>query len=643
RTLATLEARESQVQALPLELRNLAIVAHVDHGKTTLVDKLLTSCSVGTGEVERVMDSIDLERERGITIMSKATRLDYGDHVLNVVDTPGHADFGGEVERVLSMVDGVLLVVDATEGPMSQTKFVLGKALAAGLKPIVVINKVDRPSARLNGEVENELFDLFVSLGASDDQLEYPTLYASAKVGWVTECPEEALVFAERGETLKMASLLDTIVSYIPPPFDGSALDMPFALAVNNIGTDPYLGTLTTGKIEGGTVGVGQAVKVLSRDGNCSGESHKVAQIFVSRGMEKVPLEGFAGAGLCDIVTLAGPPGWVGDTITDFEEGLDTPLVTPPLAPPTLAMTFAANDGPLCGHDGGTSLTASAIKRRLLKETENNVTISVTKCPTDSEKLDVHGRGELQLGILIENMRREGFEFCVSPPRIVYQRDERGQKLEPVEEVTVDVDAEYSGVVMDRLSSAREGELIEMKESGVGKTRMVFTVPTRSLLGFGSEIKQETRGSAVVNSIFSHMRPAAAEGPGLSPGKLVCCGAGKATSYALNQIQERGKLFIKAGDEVYDGMVFGENAKPGDLEINPTKVRKKLTNMRTSNADEAIRVSPPVVMSPEELIAYMGQDEMLEVTPLNIRLRKAALDQGERQRLGKAKRAAKGK
>lgn len=630
------EGEQRLVVSRPEDIRNLAIIAHVDHGKTTMVDKLLRSCSENL-VTERLMDSMALEQERGITIMSKCTRLDYGKYTLNVVDTPGHADFGGEVERVLSMVSGVLLVVDATEGPMSQTKFVLGKALAAGLKPVVVINKVDRDTARMGGDVDNEIFDLFVNLGATDEQLEYPTLYASGRMGWATPHLDQALFWSGNPpEGLKMGGLLDTVVEHIPAPCQPETLDDPFALAINNVGVDTFLGPMATGRIESGSVEIGRLCRFLTRDGAAKGEPARVTQIFVTRGTTREPLGGAAGAG--DIVTVCGIGGAVGDTITTVDAGVDSPLNTPPMAPPTLAMTFGANDGPLQGE--GDKLTASSIKARLVKETENNVTIMVQPCPTDTDKVDVFGRGEMQFGILIEGMRREGYEFIVSPPRILTSTDENGNKMEPIEEVTIDVDAEYSGLMIDKLTSNRKGALIDMRESGRGKSRLIFNVPSRGMLGLAPEARNDTHGSAIVNSTFSHMTEWCGLIGGLSPGKLVATDKGKATAYALFALQERGKLFVEPGQEVYSGMVVGENSRSGDLEVNPCKA-KKVTNVRSTGAEEKLTCSPPHRLTVEEMIAYMGEDEMIEVTPKSIRLRKSSLDQNARARLAKLKRPQK--
>eukprot|EP00968_Pinguiococcus_pyrenoidosus_P011986 scaffold1014_cov260-Pinguiococcus_pyrenoidosus.AAC.11 len=613
----------------------------MERRKTTLVDKLLTTCEAQVLANERLLDSNALEKERGITIMSKATRLNWGDKVLNVVDTPGHADFGGEVERVLSMVDGVLLVVDATEGPMSQTKFVLGKALECGISDIVcVINKADRDTARLDGEVESEIFDLFDLLGATEEQLEYPTFFASAKEGWATEDVDLAMEWSkmkredrpkEGHGAANMVALLDCIVSTVPPP-SSAALEQPLAFAVNSIGTDSYVGRLATGKIEAGVMSIGTDIRVLQQDGT-PGASGRVTAVYGTRGVERVALEGPAGAG--DIVTVAGVDCGVGDTITTVKDGVAEPLATPPIAPSTLSMVFGTNDSPLGGREG-THVTSTKIKDRLIRETENNVTISVAPVPGESEKMEVRGRGELQLGILIENMRREGYELCVSPPQVILTRDEEtGQVLEPFEEVTVDVDTDYSGQVIEGLTGDRRGNLVEMKDSGSGKSRLVFHVPSRGLLGFGPEIKSETHGSAIVNSIFLEMQPHIGTlGSGLKKGKLISMATGTTTGYALMPLEARGTMFVGSGVDVYEGMIVGESAKAGDVEVNPCKA-KQTTNMRASKADEKIVTQPPRIMSLEDYIVYMDEDEMLEVTPSKIRLRKKFLDSNERKRMEK--------
>jgi GTP-binding protein len=577
------------------------------------------------------LDTGDLERERGITIMSKATRIGHGQYSVNVVDTPGHADFGGEVERVLSMVNGVLLLVDATEGPMPQTKFVVGKALAAGLPPILVVNKVDRDSARLDGEVENEVWDLFVSLGATDEQLEYPTIYASGRAGWATEDLDQALEWAKNPPGLRMHALMDAIVNHIPPPCGVETLSRPFSLAVNNIGSDTFLGPLVTGRIESGTVEVGQMARCLSRGtSKQAGDAAKVTQVFVTRGLTKEPLGRAAGAG--DIVTVAGIRGEVGDTIGGLD--LEAAIETPAIPPPTLSMTFGANDGPLSGREG-TKLTASLIKARLQKEVENNVTVRIEPSKLGADKMDVFGRGELQLGILIETMRREGFEFCVSPPRVLMTQN-GDVREEPLEEVTIDVDSEYSGVVIDKLTGARKGNLIDVSQTSSGKSRLLFEVTSRGLLGFAAEIRSDTRGTAIVNSVYARHVPYAGQMGSLSPGKLVSMERGTTTAYALSAIQDRGKLFVSVGEDVYDGMVIGENSRPGDMEVNPCRA-KRVTNVRSVTADEKLTVAPPVRMTVEEVISYMGDDEVIEITPKNFRLRKAALEAGQRARNQKSR------
>jgi GTP-binding protein len=646
----------------PSLLRNVAIVAHVDHGKTTLVDGLLQSATESTGGAmsgERLMDCGDLEKERGITIMSKVTRVGWSNNnVINITDTPGHADFGGEVERIMSMVDAVVLVVDATEGAKAQTKFVLSKALNAGLSPILVLNKADRATSRLDGDLESELFDLFASLGANDEQLDYPTYYASAVAGWVTDDVDEASAWSQ-GETPPkhvmergFAPLLDALVAFVPPPMldddDANKADAPFSLAVNSVGRDPFVGRIATGRIHSGFVKAGDMCDVLERGvflGNdpdmimlpSKSGSMKVQGIFANRGLARVPLEGSAGPG--DIVTIAGVDCDVGDTVTSSlpEKRVAEPLTTPPLAPPTLSMTVGPNTSPLQGQEG-TILTASKIKDRLLFETDNNVTINVQ---VDGERCEVYGRGELQLGILLEEMRREGYEMTVSPPKIVL--DDNG--MEPVEEVYVDVDAEHAGTIINMLTGSRKGILLESKEDiDSGRISLLFHCPTRGLLGFNGEAATATRGSAVVNHLFFEMQPhMGALGDDLSPGKLVSTDQGKATSYALNMIQERGVLFVQNNDMCYPGMVIGEHSRAGDLDVNPIKA-KAVNNIRaTKGADDKMVINAPMKRTLEEYIAYMGEDEMLEITPKSVRLRKAELDPKVRQRMMRdAKRAKAG-
>jgi GTP-binding protein len=647
-------------------VRNVAIVAHVDHGKTTLVDKLLEAANADAGseQSERLLDSGDLEIERGITITSKVTRLDYDANVINVVDTPGHSDFAGEVDRILSMVDGVCLVVDAAEGPMAQTKYVLSRALSLGLKPVVVLNKVDRADALSkveSGETESQVLDLFDALGASDEQMEYLTLYASARNGWVTEDVDVAMKLATdenaSKDNVKMNVLLDAILEHIPEPAVHAHDDVPsnesndaaayqhdkFSLAATTVGYDTYLGRTCTGRIYSGTISLNDNIAVMKRDATELPDTlptGTVTGLFVNRGISRTPLEpAVASAG--DIVTLAGVPDSiaVGDTVTGAANPVPTPVETPPLAPPTLSMDFGANTGPFVGQEG-TIVTSSRIRERLMSETDNNVTISVVKSETDSEKTIVYGRGELQLGILVEQMRREGYEFIISPPRIVTKTcPDTGKKMEPFEEVIVDVDGEYSGTVVNALTGARKGVLLEMTEnSSDGKTRLIFEVPSRGLLGFGPEIATLTRGTAVVNHCFLEDREFAGNlGVGLENSKLVSSDQGKATAYALASLADRGTLFIDPGDLVYAGMVIGENAKSGDMDVNPVRA-KQASNIRTVNKDEKVYLPPAKRMNVEELIGYMNDDEIIEVTPKSVRLRKAELDSGARQRAARSKK-----
>jgi GTP-binding protein len=648
----------------PSLLRNVAIVAHVDHGKTTLVDGLLQSANEqndstgGASSGERLMDSGDLEKERGITIMSKVTRVGWSNNnVINITDTPGHADFGGEVERIMSMVDAVVLVVDATEGAKAQTKFVLSKALNAGLSPILVLNKADRATSRLDGDLESELFDLFASLGANDEQLDYPTFYASAVAGWVTDDVEEAAAWSQGLTPPKdilqrgFSPLLDALVEFVPPPMAdddaANAEEAPFALAINSVARDAFVGRIATGRIHSGFVDIGDMCDVLERGVSLGDDpdvvvlpsksgSMKVQGVFANRGLQRVPLGSTAGPG--DIVTIAGVDCDVGDTITSSlsEKRILEPLETPPLAPPTLSMTVGPNTSPMQGQEG-TIVTASKIKDRLLFETDNNVTINVK---VDGERCEVFGRGELQLGILLEEMRREGYEMTVSPPKIVL--DENG--MEPVEEVFVDVDAEHVGTIINLLTGSRKGILLDSQEDmESGRASLLFHCPSRGLLGFNGEAATATRGSAVVNHLFLEMQPhMGALGDGLSPGKLVSTDLGKATTYALNMVQERGVLFVENNDFCYPGMVIGENSRAGDLDVNPNK-DKAVNNIRaTKGADDKMVVNAPVKRTLEEYIAYMGEDEQLEVTPKSVRLRKAELDPKIRQRTMRNAKRAKG-
>ena len=591
------------------------------------MDKLLQFCGASLTS-ERAMDSNDQEKERGITITSKYTRLKYKDRTLHIVDTPGHADFGGEVERILSMVDGVVLLVDATEGPMSQTKFVLSRAIALNKKAVVVLNKVDREGHRAD-VVETEIFDLFCALTSKDELLDYPLLFASARQGWVTDS-----LAATPG--VNVAPLLDAIIERFPPASSLEMAGKPFSLNVNTIATDNHLGRIVTGKVETGTVAIGDPIKVLSVDGVTSEQDLKVTKLFYLQGLNRVDVEkSFSG----EIISLAGTvAGGVTDTVCS--PLVDTPIPTIPISPPVISMTFGPNSSPLSGKDGN-KLTSSMIKNRLYKEIENNVTISLRKS-SDAESIDVQGRGELQIGILVETMRREGYELTVSPPRVLAVTGEDGVRREPVEEVIVDVDPEFQGLVIENMTN-RKGTLIEFKDIG-DRARLVFQTPSRGMMGFRAEIMGATRGNALVNSAFSHYGEVrASDFSGLRKGKLVSMETGKTRGYALDMVEERGALFVGVGEEVYEGMVIGETAKPGDLDVNPCR-EKRLTNMRSTGAEEKVSLATPRRMTVEELIAYMDEDEVLEVTPKHVRLRKRILDSGERARWNKSnkQRAAAG-
>ncbi|MAM94803.1 translational GTPase TypA [Parvibaculum sp.] len=618
-----------------MSIRNIAIIAHVDHGKTTLVDQLLRQSGTFRDNqqvAERVMDSNDLERERGITILAKPTSVDWigedGTHTrINIIDTPGHADFGGEVERILSMVDGVVLLVDAAEGPLPQTKFVTSKALALGLKPIVLINKVDRPDARAD-EVHIEAFDLFAALGATDEQLDFPTIFASAKQGWATED-----LNAPDAKDHGMKPLFAKILSHFPEPAalnDGSETE-PFSMLVTTIESDPYLGRILTGRIEKGTAKPNMNVQVLrqSKDGDVATiEKGRLSKVLAFRGIQRVPVEE-AMAG--DIVAIAGlQEGTVADTICD--PSVTEAIAALPIDPPTLSITVSINDSPLAGREG-TKVQSRVIRERLLKEAESNVAIKVS----DSESRDafeVAGRGELQLGVLIENMRREGFELSISRPRVLYREDENGKRLEPIEEATVDVDDEYTGVVIEKISN-RKGEMIDMRPTGAGKTRIVFHCPSRGLIGYHGEFLTDTRGTGVMNRIFKAYEPYRGEIEGRRNGVLISTGDGDSVPYALWYLEERGTLFIGSGVKVYRGMIIGENARPDDMDVNPLKA-KQLTNIRTTSKDEAVRLTPPRPLTLEQAIAYIEQDELVEVTPKSIRLRKRWLDPNDRKKYAKA-------
>ncbi|PWG17452.1 translational GTPase TypA [Salibaculum griseiflavum] len=604
-----------------MDLRNIAIIAHVDHGKTTLVDELLKQSGAfreNQAVAERAMDSNDLERERGITILAKATSVEWGDTRINIVDTPGHADFGGEVERILSMVDGVVLLVDAAEGPMPQTKFVTSKALALGLRPIVVLNKVDKPDAEPDRALD-EVFDLFSALDADEDQLDFPHLYASGRAGWAdTELD---------GPQKDLTALFDLIVEHVPAPKQIAAKDAPFSMLAVTLGADPFIGRLLTGRVESGTLKPGATVQALSREGDRI-ESFRVSKILAFRGLAQQPIdEAVAG----DIVSIAGmAKATVADTICAPE--VTEAIPAQPIDPPTISVTFGINDSPLAGRDGK-KVQSRVIRERLMKEAETNVAIKVTDTP-GGEAFDVAGRGELQMGVLIENMRREGFELSISRPRVLFQEQD-GQTMEPVEEVTIDVDDEYSGAVIEKLTGPRKGELVEMKQAGAGKTRIVAHVPSRGLIGYHGEFLTDTRGSGVLNRIFHGWVPHKGKIPGRRQGVLISMENGQSVAFALWNLEDRGKMFIGAQTDVYTGMIIGEHSRDNDLEVNPLK-GKKLTNVRASGTDEAVRLTTPVQMSLEEAIAYIDDDELVEVTPNAIRLRKRYLDPHERKRHAKA-------
>ncbi len=603
-------------------LRNIAIIAHVDHGKTTLVDELLKqSGAYRTNQrvAERAMDSNDLERERGITILAKSTSVDWQGTRINIVDTPGHADFGGEVERILSMVDGALLLVDASEGPMPQTKFVLAKALARGLKPIVVINKVDKPEQRAQ-EVESEVFDLFALLDASEEQLDFHTLFASAKHGWASASLE--------GARESMAPLFERIVAHVQPPEADS--DGPFAMLATTLEADPYLGRILTGRIQSGVAKVNAPVKAISADGKVI-EQSRLTKLLAFRGLERKPIdEAIAG----DIVAVAGlTEANVADTLAAPE--VTKAIPAQPIDPPTLAMTFSINDSPLAGREGD-KVTSRLIRARLLRESEGNVAIRVRETD-EKDAFEVAGRGELQLGVLIETMRREGFELSISRPRVVYRESEAGQRLEPIEEVVVDVDEEFAGVVVEKISQ-RKGELKDLRPSGGGKQRLTFHAPSRGLIGYHGEFLTDTRGSGIMNRVFHDYQPYKGPIPSRRVGVLIAIGRGAAVPYALWNLEERGQLFITSGADVYDGMIIGEHSRENDLEVNPLKA-KQLTNIRAAGKDDAVKLSPPRKMSLEQSLAYIADDELVEVTPKTIRLRKRTLDTHQRKKESRLQKA----
>ncbi|MDG1887388.1 MAG: translational GTPase TypA [Alphaproteobacteria bacterium] len=599
-----------------MELRNIAIIAHVDHGKTTLVDVLLKQSGTFRDNQkiqERAMDSNDLERERGITILAKCTSVNWNGVRINIVDTPGHADFGGEVERILSMVDGVLVLVDASEGAMPQTKFVLAKALKLGLRPIVVVNKVDKPEQR-GYEVQDEMFDLFSSLDANDEQLDFPTLFSSAKMGWASETPDKL------GDN--MTPLFEKIVEHVPSPIIDNT--SPFQMLVTTLEYDPYLGRVLTGRITAGEVKPNMTVKSLSRTGEVL-EQTRITKVLAFDGLERTPLE-FAKAG--DIVAVAGLSATtVSDTIADPK--VQTPIKASPIDPSTIAVTFSINDSPFAGNDGD-KVTSRMLRDRLMREAEGNVAIKVTEAP-GKDAFEVSGRGELQLAVLIEQMRREGYEMSISRPRVLFQTEpDTGQRLEPIEEVVIDVDEEYTGAVVEALSM-RKATLQDMRPSGGGKQRLIFLCPSRGLIGYHGDFMTQTRGTGVMNRLFDSYGPFKGTIPARRTGVLISLEKGRAAGYALFNLEDRGLLMIGAGDDVYGGMIIGEHNKGNDLEVNPLKA-KQLTNFRASGKDDAIDLTPPIKMTLEKAVAYIADDELVEVTPKVIRLRKRYLDMHERKR-----------
>jgi GTP-binding protein len=604
-----------------MDLRNIAIIAHVDHGKTTLVDELLKQSGAfreNQDVAERAMDSNDLERERGITIFAKPTSVVWKGTRINIVDTPGHADFGGEVERILSMVDGVVLLVDAAEGPMPQTKFVTSKALALGLRPIVVLNKVDKNDAEPDRALD-ECFDLFASLDATEDQLDFPHMYASGRSGWADNELD--------GPRKDLHALYNLIVNHVPAPSQISKQDGDFQMLATTLGADPFVGRILTGRVESGKLKVGATVQALTRIGQKI-EQFRVTKIQAFRGLAQQDIEE-AMAG--DIVSIAGmSKATVADTICAL--AVDTPLKAQPIDPPTITVTFGINDSPLAGREGK-KVQSRVIRDRLMREAESNVAIKISDTP-GGEAFEVAGRGELQMGVLIENMRREGFELSISRPQVL-MREENGQRLEPIEEVTIDVDDEYSGAVIEKITGVRKGEMTEMRQAGAGKTRIIANVPSRGLIGYHGEFLTDTRGTGVLNRVFHSWAPYKGAIPGRRAGVLISMEDGVSVSYALWNLESRGRMMIGPQVQIYQGMIIGEHSRENDLEVNPLK-GKKLTNVRASGTDEAVRLTTPVTLSLEEAIAYINDDELVEVTPKSIRLRKRYLDPHERKRHGKS-------
>ncbi|MEO1702854.1 MAG: translational GTPase TypA [Pseudomonadota bacterium] len=605
-----------------MALRNIAIIAHVDHGKTTLVDELLKQSGVYRDNqqvTERAMDSGDIEKERGITILAKATSVEWEGTRINIVDTPGHADFGGEVERILNMVDGAVLLVDAAEGPMPQTKFVVGKALKVGLRPIVAVNKIDRPDARAE-EVVNEVFDLFAALDATDEQLDFPILYGSGRDGWMDEN-------AEKPEDASLKPLFDLILKHVPEPTVAAG---EFRMIGTILEANPFLGRIITGRIHSGSIKPNQTIKVLNQNGELL-ESGRISKILAFRGLERQPIdEGIAG----DIVAIAGlQKGTVADTFCD--PSFSEPLQAQPIDPPTVTMSFIVNDSPLAGTEGD-KVTSRVIRDRLLKEAEGNVALKIEDS-AEKDSFFVSGRGELQLAVLIETMRREGFELSISRPRVVMQKDENGQLLEPIEEVVIDVDDEHSGTVVQKMQE-RKGDMLELRPSGGDRVRLVFHAPTRGLIGYQSELMTDTKGTAIMNRLFHEYAPYRGEIKGRINGVLISMEQGEAVAYALFNLEDRGPMVIDPGAKVYQGMIIGVHTRDNDLEVNVLK-GKKLTNVRAAGKDDAVKLTPPIKMTLERALSWIQDDELVEVTPKSIRLRKLYLDPHERKRFEKSRNA----
>jgi len=604
-------------------LRNIAIIAHVDHGKTTLIDAIMKQSGLfrdNQAVDERVMDSGDLEKERGITILAKPTSITWQNTRINIIDTPGHADFGGEVERVLDMADGVILLTDAAEGPMPQTKFVLGKALAQGLRPIVVINKVDRPDGRPD-EVVDEVFDLFISLDASPEQLDFPILYASGRDGWCATELDDARD--------NLHPLLDIILAHVPPPMVEP--DKPFAMLATLLDSDPYIGRCLTGRVLQGKATLNAAVKAINLNGDQI-ETGRLTKLLRLEGTKRVPVDEVQAG---DLICIAGlTKASVADTIGD--PSITDALASTPIDPPTMSVTITVNDSPFAGQEGK-KVTSTVIRERLLAEVETNVAITFAESD-NKDAFEIGGRGELQLGVLIETMRREGFEMNVSRPKVLL-RNENGQKLEPVEEVTIDVDEEFSSTVVDSMNR-RKAKMMDMRSAGAGKSRIVFHAPSRGLIGYQSRFLTQTRGTGVLNRVFHEYAPYSGDIPGRRNGALIASETGTAVAYALFNLQDRGVMFIDPQTPVYHGMIVGEHSRDNDLEINVLK-GKKLTNIRASGADEAVILTPPRRMSLEEMMAYVEFDELLEVTPTSLRLRKRYLLEHERKKFRRQMEEAK--